>query len=1059
MTTAAPTGDEAKLLDYLKRMTVDLREARRRVQELDDAAHEPIAVVGIGCAYPGAVASPDDLWRLLDTGADAVGDFPTDRGWDLDALYDPHPDTPGTCYTRNGAFLPDAASFDAPLFGITPKEALTIDPQQRLLLEHSWEAVERAGLDPRTLHGSRTGVFVGVMYNDYGARLRPVPDGYEGYIGSGSAASVASGRISYSLGLQGPALTVDTACSSSLVALHLACQALRRGECTAALAGGVTVMATPTVFTEFARQRGLSADGRCRSFSADADGTGWAEGVGMLYLERLSDAVRAGRPVLAVLRGSAVNQDGASNGLTAPHGPSQERVIRDALADARLTPHDIDAVEAHGTATTLGDPIEGHAIQSVYGTGRDPQRPLYLGSLKSNIGHSQAAAGIGGVIKMVLALRHGVLPKTLHAERPTPHIDWTATPVRLLQEPVDWPRTDRPRRAGVSSFGISGTNAHVIVEEAPQATPPQATPPQATAPQATAPETTAPGTATPATAFAVPLSAHTPKALRAQAARLGAHLTARPGLATGDVAHALVTSRTLFDHRAVLVAPGRDALLQGLDKLARGTGAPHTVRGAPDPAAKSPCAVLFSGQGSQRPGMGRDLYQRFPAFADALDTACAALDPHLELPLHDVLFGTAQPQDLINRTAYTQAGVFAVEVALYRLLERFGVTPGFVAGHSIGELTAAHVAGVWTLPDAARLVAARGRLMQALPEGGAMLAVQATAAELQPLLAGREHEIALAAENGPASVVVSGDTAAVQELDTHWREHGRRTKRLQVSHAFHSPHMDAMLDDFHRVAKELTYHRPQLPIISHLTGETSPEALLTPEYWVRHVREPVRFATGVRRLTAHGVTTFVEAGPDSVLTPMVAECLDGAPGDAVALSRRDQREPEAFLAALARLHVRGAAVDWAAQHDGQTAARAELPTYPFQRRRYWLDEVTPATPRTAHGPAPQDPTTDQDPDGDETWAARLAAAAPADRHALILTCVVEAAAEVMGADSPDTVPLGTPLLDLGFTSLMAVDLRNKVTQATGVDLPPTVVYDHPTFEAIASHAHALMSTD
>jgi len=1047
VTTPAPTGDEAKLLDYLKRMTVDLREARRRLQELDDAAHEPIAVVGIGCAYPGGASSPEELWHLLDTGADAVGDFPADRGWDLDALYDPDPDTPGACYTRHGAFLPDAASFDAPLFGITPKEALTIDPQQRLLLEHSWEAVERAGLDPRTLHGTRTGVFVGVMYNDYGARLRPVPDGYEGYIGSGSAASVASGRISYSLGLQGPALTVDTACSSSLVALHLACQALRRGECTAALAGGVTVMATPTVFTEFARQRGLSPDGRCRSFSADADGTGWAEGVGMLYLERLSDAVRAGRPVLAVLRGSAVNQDGASNGLTAPHGPSQERVLRDALADARLTPHDVDAVEAHGTATTLGDPIEGHAIQTVYGAGRDPERPLYLGSLKSNIGHSQAAAGVGGVIKMILALRHGVLPKTLHAQRPTPHIDWTSAAVRLLQEPVAWPRTDRPRRAGVSSFGISGTNAHVIVEEAPQAAE---TPQTSEAPETIeAPEAT----------FAVPLSAHTPKALRAQAARLHAHLTARPTLKTADLAHALVTSRTLFDHRAVLLAPDHDALLQGLARLARGAGAPHLVRGAPDPAATSPTAVLFSGQGSQRPGMGRDLYHRFPAFADALDTACAALDPHLELPLHDVLFGTAQPQDLINRTAYTQAGVFAVEVALYRLLQRFGVTPGFVAGHSIGELTAAHVAGVWTLTDAARLVAARGRLMQALPEGGAMLAVQASAAELQPLLTGREHEIALAAENGPASVVVSGDTGPVRQLDAHWREHGRRTKRLQVSHAFHSPHMDAMLDDFHRVAKELTYHRPQLPIVSHLTGETSPQALLTPEYWVRHVREPVRFATGVRRLTAHGVTTFIEAGPDSVLTPMVAECLDGAPGEAVALSRRDRPEPEAFLAALARLHVRGTPVDWSAQSDGLTPARTELPTYPFQRRRYWLDEVAPTAPRTARGPAPRTAEDEQDPDADRTWTDRLTAAAPGDRHALILACVLEAAAEVTGADTPDAVPLHTPLLDLGFTSLMAVDLRNKVTRATGVDLPPTVVYDHPTFEAIASHVHALMSTD
>ncbi|MFD5505919.1 type I polyketide synthase [Streptomyces sp. NPDC127061] len=1065
--TSETAGEEARLLDYLKRMTIDLREARRRIQELEDAPHEPIAIVGMGCSYPGGVRSPEDLWDLVAAGTDAIGDFPTDRGWDLDALYDPDPDTPGTCYTRKGGFLPDAASFDAGLFGITPKEALTIDPQQRLLLEHSWEAVERAGIDPRTLHGSRTGVFVGVMYNDYGARLRPVPDGFEGYIGSGSAASVASGRISYCFGLQGPALTVDTACSSSLVSLHLACQALRRGECTAALAGGVTVMATPTVFTEFARQRGLSPDGRCRSFSGDADGTGWAEGVGVLYLERLSDALRANRPVLAVIRGSAVNQDGASNGLTAPNGPSQERVIRDALADARLTAPDIDAVEAHGTGTTLGDPIEGQAIQAVYGTGRAPGKPLLLGSLKSNIGHSQAAAGVGGVIKTVMALRNGVLPRTLHAENPTPHIDWTDGTVQLLREPAAWPRTQRPRRAGISSFGISGTNAHVIVEEAPDR-PTRETPAAAPdAPKAPRALKDAPhaertgGTVT----VAWPVHARTPKALREQGNRLGTHIGRHHGPTPVDVACGLATGRTPFEHRAVLIGADRDELLHSLDRLARGSGAPHLVRGAPDPLAKAPYAVLFSGQGSQRPRMGLDLHRRFPVFAEALDDACAALDPHLETPLRDVLF--ADPPDTagapgrgpLDRTACTQAGIFAVGVAQYRLLERFGITPEFVAGHSIGELVAAHVAGVWTLEDAARLVAARGRLMQALPEGGAMLAVQAAAAEVEPQLAGREHEIALAAENGPASVVISGDPEAVREIGEHWHERGRRTKQLKVSHAFHSPHMDGMLDVFHTVAKELTYHRPHLRIMSHLTGETATDDLLTPEYWVRHVREPVRFAAGVHRLAELGVGTFIEAGPDSVLTPMVTECLTGTKGEAIALARRDQDEPTAFLTAMARIHVRGGTVDWSAQCDGMTVHPADLPTYPFQRRRYWLDEVAPATPRPTRTPTAATEPRDEDEELVETAAARLAAAAPEDRHPLILAAVLEAAAEVMGLDTADDIDTRAQLLEQGFTSLMAVDLRNRVMAATGVHLPATVAYDHPTFEAIASHVHSLMNTE
>jgi len=1040
---------DPKLLEYLKRMTLDLREARRRVDELESAGREPIAVIGMSCAYPGGVTSPDGLWDLVAAGTDAVGAFPADRGWDLEGLYDPDPDAPGTCYTRQGGFLTDAAAFDAGLFGITPKEALAIDPQQRLLLEHSWAAVEHSGTDPRTLRGTRTGVYIGVMYSDYGSRLRPAPEGYEGYIGAGSAPSVASGRISYSLGLEGPALTLDTACSSSLVALHLACQALRRGECTTALAGGVTVMATPGTFVEFARQRGLAPDGRCKSFSADADGTGWAEGVGVLHLQRLSDARRAGRRVLGVLRGSAVNQDGASSGLTAPNGPSQQRVIQDALADARLGAADIDAVEAHGTGTTLGDPIEAQALQAVYGQGRDPARPLRLGSLKSNIGHAQAAAGVGGVIKMLLALRHETLPPTLHAERPTGHIDWTTGTVALLHEATPWPRGPRPRRAGVSSFGISGTNAHVIVEEAP----PQHR--DTTAPPAPAP-------------LAWPLAARTPRALRDQAARLAAHLAAHPKTAPADIAHTLGTGRTAFEHRAVVVGNDRDTLTRGLAKLARGAGAPQLVRGAPTPAARAPLAVLFSGQGSQRPGMGRALHHRFPVFAQAFDEACAALDPHLDVPLREVLWAPEGPEAaerraLLDRTAYTQAGIFAFEVAQFRLLEAFGPCPAFVAGHSIGELTAAHIAGVWTLPEAAALVAARGRLMQALPPGGAMLAVQASADETRPLLAGHEHELSLAADNGPASVVVSGDAEAVARIGAHFTEQGRRTKQLTVSHAFHSPHMEPMLDEFATIAKGLTYAPPAIPVVSNLTaGAATADELCSPEYWVRHVREAVRFHDGVRWLSGQGVATYLEVGPDSVLTSMVTECLAGTEpavsAEAVPLARRDQDETIAFLTALARIHVRGTPVDWSAQTDGHPATPAELPPYAFQHRTYWLDEVAPLQ-RTAPAAGPA-ADAEENPGPQETGtAARLAAATPEQRRPLLLSVLRELAAEVSGADSPADLHPETPLLEIGFTSLMAVDLRNKAAEATGLDLPATIVYDCPTLESIAGYVDSLMTKE
>ncbi|WP_328875557.1 type I polyketide synthase [Streptomyces sp. NBC_00287] len=904
-------------------------EGRPRSHSGRSQEDDPVVIVAMGCRYPGDVNSPEELWELVSQGRDAITEFPADRGWDLDALYDPDPDRIGTSYTCHGGFLHRAAEFDAGMFGISPREALATDPQQRLLLETSWEVWERAGIDPASLRESDTGVFVGVMHGDYAARFTRYHE-LEAHLGLGSAGSLASGRISYVYGLRGPAITVDTACSSSLVALHWAARALRSGECSLALAGGVTVMSTPKPFLAFSRQRGLSPDGRCKSFSAAADGTAWGEGVGLVLLERLSDARRNGHPVLAVLRGSAVNSDGPSNGLTAPHGPAQQLLITQALADAGLRPGDVDAVEAHGTGTKLGDPIEAQALLATYGQGRE--RPLWLGSVKSNLGHTQAAAGVAGVIKMVQAMHHGELPRTLHAEPPTPHVDWSSSRVELLTAARPWPGSDRPRRAGVSAFGIGGTNAHVILEEA--------------APEAPSRES--------ATTLPVPwlLSAADETALRAQARRL---LSAVADRSPVDVGYSLAVSRAALTHRAMVPPGERTRMLDTLSAVAEGRG--H--RQLADPEIRT--AFLFTGQGAQRPGMGGELRAAFPVFAAALDEVCRHLDDRL--PLSAVLSaGPGSPEAaLLDRTDVTQAALFAFEVALFRLLESWGVRADHLVGHSVGELAAAHVAGVLDLPDAATLVAARGRLMQALPEGGAMMALDATEDELLPALAEFGERLAIASVNGPRSVVISGDRDAVLAVAADFQVRGRITVRLRVSHAFHSPLVEPVLAEFQDIAGELTFRPPRIPIVSTVTGRPAEAAeLCSPEYWVRHARQTVRFADAVRHLADDGVSAYLELGPGPALTAAAADCLTDGPVLAVA-TRGGEPEPSTLLTAVAQLHVAGASVDWSAVYAGSGARRVDLPTYAFQRQRYWLDAppTAPADAPALLGPAFPVPDTER----------------------------------------------------------------------------------------------------
>ncbi|WP_410595967.1 acyltransferase domain-containing protein [Amycolatopsis sp. lyj-23] len=906
-------ADEGQLRDYLKRAIADARDARTRLREAEEQAREPIAIVAMACRYPGGVSSPEDLWRLVADGTDAVTGFPGNRGWDVDGLVDPDPDRPGTTYTDQGGFLHDADLFDAGFFGISPREAVAMDPQQRLLLETSWEAIERTGTDPLSLKGSDIGVFTGVASMGYGAGGGVVAPELEGFVGTGAAPCIASGRVSYVLGLEGPAVTVDTGCSSSLVAMHLAAQALRRGECSMALAGGAMVMAQPGSFVSFSRQRGLARDGRCKAFADRADGMGLAEGVGVIALERLSVARERGHRVLAVLRGIAVNQDGASNGLTAPNGPSQQRVIRAALAEAGLTPSDVDVVEGHGTGTTLGDPIEAQALLATYGKGRE--KPLWLGSIKSNIGHTQAAAGVASVIKMVEALRHGVLPPTLHVDEPSTEVDWSAGAVSLLTEAREWPREDRPRRAGVSSFGISGTNAHLILEEAPEEeTPPAVTPVEGV----------------------VPVVVSARGALAGQAERLAAFL-GETDVPLAEVAGALVSSRSVFGDRAVVVAGSREEASDGLNALARGESAPDVVTGTVA-ASGGPGKVVwvFPGQGSQWIGMGRELLDASPVFAERIGECAAALEPWIDWSLLDVLRGEGD----LERVDVLQPACFAVMVGLAAVWQSVGVRPDAVVGHSQGEIAAACVSGALSLQDAAKVVALRSQAIAAKLAGrGGMASVALSEEDALVQLKPWADRVEVAAVNSPSSTVIAGDAEALDQVLEALSAQDIRVRRVAVDYASHTRHVEDIQEPLAEALAGIEAQAPSLPFFSTLTGDWIRDAgVVDGDYWYRNLRNQVGFGPAVAELIGAGHRVFVEVSAHPVLVQAISEIAD----DAVVTGslRRDDGGLRRLLTSMAELFVRGVDVDWATL---VPPARVDLPTYAFDHQHYWLQYVETAT--------------------------------------------------------------------------------------------------------------------
>lgn len=982
--------------------------------------NEPVAVIGVGCRFPGDIDSPERLWDFLTEKKCAITAYP-DRGF-----------TNAGTFAESGGFLKDVAGFDNRFFDIPPDEALRMDPQQRLLLEVSWEALEHAGIIPESLRLSRTGVFVGVSSTDY-VRLVSASAQQKSTIwdNTGGSSSIIANRISYFLDIQGPSIVIDTACSSSLVAVHLACRSLSTWDCDIALVGGTNVLISPEPWGGFREAGILSQTGCCHAFDKSADGMVRGEGCGVIVLQRLSDARLEGRRILAILTGSAVNQDGKSNGIMAPNPSAQIGVLENACKSARVDPLEIGYVEAHGTGTSLGDRIEAHALGMVFGRKRPGSGPLMIGSIKPNIGHLEGAAGIAGLIKAVLMVERGSLLPSGGFTEPNPAIPFTELGLRVVDELQEWPVVaGRPRRAGVSSFGFGGTNAHVIVEEA-----------GSVGADTVSGRADVGGSGGGVVAWVI--SGKTASALAAQAGRLGRYVRARPALDVVDVGYSLVSTRSVFDHRAVVVGQTRDELLAGLAGVVAGRPEAGVVCGVGKPAGKT--AFVFAGQGSQWLGMGSELYAAYPVFAEALDAVVDELDRHLRYPLRDVIWG--HDQDLLNTTEFAQPALFAVEVALYRLLMSWGVRPGLVLGHSVGELAAAHVAGALCLPDAAMLVAARGRLMQALPAGGAMFAVQAREDEVAPMLG---HDVSIAAVNGPASVVISGAHDAVSAIADRLRGQGRRVHRLAVSHAFHSALMEPMIAEFTAVAAELSVGLPTIPVISNVTGQLVADDFASADYWARHIRALVRFGDSVRSAHCAGASRFIEVGPGGGLTSLIEASLADAQIVSVPTLRKDRPEPVSVMTAAAQGFVSGMGLDWASVFSGYRPKRVELPTYAFQHQKFWLAPAPSVSDPTAAG---QIGASDGGAEllASSGFAARLAGRSADEQLAAAIEVVCEHAAAVLGRDGAAGLDAGQAFADSGFNSLSAVELRNRLTAVTAVTLPATAIFDHPTPTELAQY--------
>ena len=1011
-------NDRISQLSPLKRALVKLEEMQSKLKAMEESKTEPIAIIGMGCRFPGGANDPETYWQLLRNGVDGITEVPSDR-WDIDAYYDTDPDVPGKMYVRSGGFLDRVDGFDPQFFGISPREAAGIDPQQRLLLEVSWEALEQAGQLPENLRGSQTGVFVGLSLDDYLERsvFSGDPSSIDAYAALGNFRSVAAGRIAYILGLQGPTMQIDTACSSSLVSVHLAINSLRNRECNLALAGGVNVMLSPGTTIGFCKLKALSSDGHCKTFDAAADGYGRGEGCGVVVLKRLSDAIADGDNIEGLIRGTAVNHDGPSSGLTVPNEQAQEKLIRQALRNGRVEPSQIDYIEAHGTGTFLGDPIEMEALATALREGRSLQQPLIVGSAKTNIGHLEAAAGIAGLIKIVLSLQNQEIPPHLNFNQPNPHIPWQEIPVVIPTEVTPWLAGEKARFAGVSSFGMSGTNAHVILEEAPLE------------------ETKTIGDYE-RPLHLLTLSAKTEEALKQLVEKYCEYL-AKTKHSLGDICFTANTKRSHFSHRLSIVASSVTELREQLMAV-------DDAHISKVPEYEPKLAFLFTGQGSQYVNMGRQLYETQPTFRATLDRCAAILEPLLEQPLLSVLYPKEGVSSPLNDTAYTQPALFALEYALFELWKSWGIQPSVVMGHSVGEYVAACIAGVFSLEDGLKLIAERGRLMQALPTNGAMVAVMASAETVASVIEPYSSTVAIAVFNSPQNTVISGKSTDILHIVSSLTAQDIKTVNLNVSHAFHSPLMEPMLEQFEQVAKQVTYSSPTLDIVSNLTGKLVTSEIATPQYWCRHIRQPVKFIDGITTLGEAGYEVFIEIGAKPVLGGI--GCLSLIESEKVWLSslhpHRDNWQQ--MLQSLSMLHLRGVKIDWSGfNRDYPYFHSVTLPSYQFQRQHCWIESDRQIVPTTTVNRSPEQ--------SKPKLLQQLKELSAEDRLPFLIAFLQTEIAVLMGLSSSQIIEPRQGFFQMGMDSLMAVELKNKLETGLGTSISSTSAFNYPNIEALAQY--------